>query len=876
MALPVNPPSGPVTLSPNARTVLEKRYLVKNAQGKPVEQPEDLFWRVATVVAEADRRYGASEGAVQAVAEEFYALMTQRRFEPNSPTLMNAGRPLGQLSACFVLPVEDALSNRKNGIYDTLASMALIHQSGGGTGFSFSRLRPKGSMVRSTTGVASGPVSFMKLYDASTDAVKQGGTRRGANMGILRVDHPDIMEFITCKEDLTQVTNFNISVAVTNKFMEAVKQGTSYDLIDPSNGKVVGALDARMVWDRMILGAWRTGEPGVFFVDEANRYNPVPHLGQYEATNPCGEQPLLAYDVCNLGSINVGFYVKDGKMDWNAFRADIQLATHFLDNIIDVNKYPLPEIDALSKRIRRIGLGVMGFADALVRLGIAYDTPEGVEFGRKIMEFVDVEGKKESERLATERGPFAEWARSIWGPDETCARDDKGQRIRPMQLLRNCNVTTVAPTGTISIIAGCSSGLEPLFAVAFMRNQAGVMMPDVNEDFVAIAKQEGWYSDELMERIAKTGTVKHAEVPEKWQRVFVTANAIAPEWHIRMQAAFQEHCDSAISKTTNFAHTATVEDVRKIYEQAYESKCKGVTVYRDGSRDNQVLSTGATATAKAEREKGAPAAAGATATSGAAGVGVAAAAELRAELADLRSSLVEKEAEIERLRKSLYDAEAENLQRRAKRSRPDSLRGTTYRLETPLGTMFTNITEDDRGQPFEVFITLGKAGGSAMADAEAMGRMISLALRSGIPLTEIHKQLRGISSDRAVGLGPNKVLSVPDAIGIALERWFREKQGVQQELISDAGSAGVSGRPSGPVGQPTVPPGVDPMTVSMEMPVPVVGQGSGSGGQGQVEMQLGAYDNSEHFMGTCPDCGSQLEYAEGCVKCHVCGFSECG
>ncbi len=403
MPLPLQPPVGPAALSQNARTVLEKRYLVKDKSGKPTETPEDMFWRVSTVVAEADRRYGASEGAVTEVAEQFYRLMTERRFEPNSPTLMNAGRPLGQLSACFVLPVEDALSNGRNGIYDTLRSMALIHQSGGGTGFSFSRLRPHGSMVRSTTGVASGPISFMKLYDASTDAVKQGGTRRGANMGILRVDHPDIMEFISCKEDLTQITNFNISVAVTDNFMQAVKTGTSYDLVDPGTKEVVGQLDAQMVWNKMIDGAWRTGEPGCFFVDEANRYNPVPHLGAYEATNPCGEQPLLPYDVCNLGSINVGYYVKGGEMDWKAFAADIALSTHFLDNIIDVNKYPLPEIDALSKRIRRIGLGVMGFADALVRLGIAYDSAEGVEFGRKVMEFVDVESKKESERLANER-----------------------------------------------------------------------------------------------------------------------------------------------------------------------------------------------------------------------------------------------------------------------------------------------------------------------------------------------------------------------------------------------------------------------------------------------------------------------------------------
>jgi ribonucleoside-diphosphate reductase alpha chain len=830
-----------VTLSSNARTVLEKRYLVKDKTGKATESPEDLFWRVATVVAEADARYGAAEDAVNRQAGEFYALMTQRRFEPNSPTLMNAGRPLGQLSACFVLPVEDALANGRNGIYDTLKSMAVIHQSGGGTGFGFSKLRGKGSMVRSTTGVASGPISFMKLYDASTDAVKQGGTRRGANMGILRVDHPDVMDFIACKEDLTQITNFNISVAVTDKFMQGVKAKTSYDLIDPSTGHVTGQLDANMVWDKMILGAWRTGEPGCFFIDEANRYNPVPHLGAYEATNPCGEQPLLPYDVCNLGSINVGLYVKDGVMNWDAFKADIHLSTHLLDNIIDANKYPLPEIDALSKRIRRIGLGVMGFADALIKLGIAYDSDEGVNFGRKVMQFLDVESKRESERLANERGPFPEWAKSIWGPDETCARDAQGNRIRPMQLLRNCNVTTVAPTGTISIIAGCSSGLEPLFAVAFMRNQAGVMMPDVNEEFVAIAKAEGWYSDALIEKIAKEGHVNFAEVPVKWQKVFVTANAISPEWHVKMQAAFQEHCDSAISKTTNFSHAATVEDVRAIYELAYDMKCKGVTVYRDGSRDAQVLSTGATAKASEARSE---------------------TAESRSAKADLLGELAERDAEIERLKRVVFDVEAENLQRRAKRSRPEKLRGTTHRLETPLGTMFVNITEDDKAQPFEVFVNLGKAGGSAMADVEAMGRLISLALRSGIPITAIHKQLRGISSDRAVGFGASKVLSVPDAIGIALEQWYKDKQGLQQNLALGLEAPTGHGAP------------VSPEAVVVARTTPAATQ-SGVSGE-QQHMSFEAYNGGETFMGTCPDCMSQLEYAEGCVKCHVCGFSECG
>ncbi len=858
MAPSSKPPQAAVSLSSNARTVLEKRYLMKDETGAPVERPEDLFWRVATVVAEADRRYGAGERAVNDIAEEFYALMTERRFVPNSPTLMNAGRPLGQLSACFVLPVGDALSNGQDGIYDTLRSMALIHQSGGGTGFSFSRVRPLGSMVRSTTGVASGPISFMKLYDASTDAVKQGGTRRGANMGILRVDHPDILHFIACKEDLTQVTNFNISVAVTTKFMEAVKAGTSYDLIHPSTGKVHGQLEARAVWNKMIDGAWRTGEPGCFFIDEANRYNPVPHLGQYEATNPCGEQPLLAYDVCNLGSVNVGLYVRDEavkvtdsslrdiaskypRIDWAAFRRDVHLSTHFLDNIIDVNKYPLPEIDALSKRIRRIGNGLMGFADALIKLGIAYDSPEGIEFGRALMEFFDVETKHESERLANERGPFPEWARSIWGPDSTCARDAQGNRIRPMQLLRNCNTTTIAPTGTISIIAACSSGLEPLFAVAFMRNQAGVMMPDVNEEFVSIAKREGWYSEALMERIAKEGKIDFPEVPAKWQRVFVTANQIRPEMHMHMQAAFQKHCDSAISKTTNFAYTATVDDVRAIYELAYELKAKGVTVYRDGSRDNQVLSTGATEKAKAVRD-------------GAAAPG----SSERREVGELMGTLAEKDAEIEKLRKMLFDVEAENTQRRAKRARPDMLRGTTRRMETPLGTMFVNITEDDRGQPFEVFITLGKAGGSAMADVEAMGRLISLALRSGIPLPELHRQLRGIASDRATGLGPNKVLSVPDAIGIALERWWKEKQGVQQELLRTP--------PEMPVQSGEFP----------VVPADQVKVVSGAEMAAQNQMMFDVNGSDQSFMATCPDCGSQLEFAEGCVKCHVCGFSECG
>src|SRR5229473_1862626 len=792
-----------VALSANALTVLERRYLVKGEDGKPVEAPEALFWRVARTIAAPDKTYGASDKAVEALAETFFDLMATRVWMPNSPTLMNAGRPLGQLSACFVLPVDDALSNGKSGIYDTLRAMALVHQSGGGTGFAFSRLRPQNDVVRSTMGVASGPVSFMKLYDASTDVVKQGGTRRGANMGILRVDHPDILEFIACKDDLTQVTNFNISVAATDAFMRALDEGTSYDLIHPRTGSVVGQLAAHEVFRTIVHGAWKTGEPGVYFIDRANHFNPVPHLGSYEATNPCGEQPLLPYDVCNLGSVNLGLFAHDGDVDWERLRTVVHLCTHFLDNVIDANKYPLPEIDALAQRIRRVGLGVMGWADLLVRLGIGYDSEEGVALGRKVMEFVDEEAKAASEKLAEQRGIFPEWERSIWGPDATCARGPKGERVRPMRKLRNCNLTTVAPTGTISIIAGCSSGIEPLFAVAFLRNQAGVLMPDVNEDFVALAKQEGWYSEAVMQQIAAVGHIHFDQVPAKWQRVFVTAHDVTPEWHIQMQAAFQECTDSAISKTCNFANDATEEYVEKIYRYAYKLGCKGVTVYRDGARAMQVLSTGSTAQkvqAQAATTRSATAAAGAA-------TGADALAEALGRLAEL-------EAELGRTRAQLHDAEAENLQRRAKRSRPDLLKGATRRIETPLGTMYVNITEDDKGQPFEVFISLGKAGGALMADVEAIGR----------------------------------VLSVPDAIGIAIEKWMQEKQGIQQDLLG-----GVAGAGAGALAP-----------VREAVPGP----------EGFAALRSGGAE--QDFIGACPDCGSQLAFIEGCAKCHVCGFSECG
>jgi ribonucleoside-diphosphate reductase alpha chain len=831
-------------LNSNAVTVLQRRYLVKDDGGRPVEDPADLFWRVARTIAAPDLGYGASEGAVEAVAEEFFRLMAERKWMPNSPTLMNAGRPLGQLSACFVLPVADALSNGKSGIYDTLRAMALVHQSGGGTGFSFSRLRPKNDVVRSSMGVASGPVSFMKLYDASTDVVKQGGTRRGANMGILRVDHPDILEFIGCKDDTTQITNFNISVAVTDAFMEAVKDGRSYDLFHPRTRKVTGQLDAREVFAKIVKGAWKTGEPGVYFIDRANEYNPVPHLGDYEATNPCGEQPLLPYDVCNLGSINLGLFVKDGEVDWEDLRRTVHLCTHFLDNVIDANRYPMPEIDDLAKRIRRIGLGVMGWADMLVRLGVPYNSAEAVEFGRQVMRFVDEESKAASEKLAETRGVFPEWERSIWGPDASCARTAAGERVRPMRRLRNCNLTTVAPTGTISIISGCSSGIEPLFAVAFLRNQAGTLMTDANEDFVRYAKEGNWHSDELMKQIAEEGHIHFPQVPELLQRVFVTAHDVTPEWHIRMQAAFQEFTDSAISKTCNFPQAAAEEDVRKIYELAFELRCKGVTVYRDGSRDMQVLSTGKTARGVAQNRSGAPA-------PGAAVDGGEPPFEMEREMADLRGQVAELESELDRVRRELHVAESENAQRRAKRSRPDLLRGMTRRIETPLGTAYVTITEDDKAQPFEIFISLGKAGAPLMADVEAIGRLISLGLRSGIPMSEIHRQLRGISSDRVIGLGPNKVMSVPDAIGIAIEKWMQEKhEGVQQDLLS-----------------PQAPGTLSPRPVAVKPSSP-------QGEEALAELESPRREHS--FVGACPDCGSQLEFAEGCMKCHVCGYSECG
>jgi ribonucleoside-diphosphate reductase alpha chain len=707
-------------------------------------------------------------------------------------------------------------------------------------------------------GVASGPVSFMEVYDASTEAVKQGGTRRGANMGILRVDHPDILEFIGCKRENHRVTNFNISVAVTDAFMKAVEADEEYDLMSPRSDEVVTRLRARDVFDQIVEGAWQNGEPGVFFVDRANQYNPVPHLGSYEATNPCGEQPLLPYDVCNLGSINLGAFVADGTIDWDRLREAIHTSTHFLDNVIDANRYPLAEITDLAQRIRRIGLGVMGWADMLVRLGIPYGSQESFELAERVMHFVDEEAKVKSEQLAVERDVFPEWDLSIWGPDETCARDADGKRIRPMRRLRNCNLTTVAPTGTISIIADCSGGIEPLFAVAFMRNQAGTLMPDVNDDFVALARRQGWYSDQLMERIAREGHIHFDEIPEEAQSVFVTAHDVTPEQHVRMQAAFQKYVDSAISKTCNFHSDAKPDDVRSIYELAFQLGCKGVTVYRDGSRENQVLSTGKTAEAVVQSvngvsTEGSVSEVGRKGEDVAGDAGVAFEAELTRENGELREELEKLTKENERLKRELSAKQGELMGKPFVRERPDTLRGITRKMMSPLGTLYVTINEDEKGRPFEVFTTLGKAGGAAMADAEAISRLISLGLRSGVPLRTICHQLRGISCDRAVGFGSKKILSMPDAVALAIEEYMADKEGQQQVLpLSD----------------------------------PETGR-KGNGGSQSAEQQdingSGLSDPTQHLgrdimaiIETCPDCGTSLQFAEGCLKCVACGYSECG
>lgn len=562
-------------LSLNAISVLERRYLLKDEYGRVIETPSQMFRRVAKAIATVEATYDKSAN-MESVEEGFYKVMANLAFLPNSPTLMNAGTNIGQLSACFVLPVGDSIEE----IFDALKNMALIHKSGGGTGFSFSNLRPRGDVVKSTMGVASGPVSFMKIFDVATDVIKQGGRRRGANMGVLRVDHPDVIEFITAKEKEGILTNFNISVGVTDEFMEAVENDGYYSLVNPRNGNVVKRLKAGAIFDLMATAAWKTGDPGLIFLDEINRKNPTPHVGIIEATNPCGEVPLLPYESCNLGSINLSKMVRNGEIDWERLRETIRIAVHFLDNVIDANKYPLPQIEESTKANRKIGLGVMGFAELLIKLGVPYDSEEAIATAEKIMSFISEEARRRSVELGEERGSFPNFTGSIW--------EKMGYKN-----MRNATVTSIAPTGTISIIAGTSSGIEPLFAVAFIRNVMGTQLFEVNPLFEQMAKERGFYSMDLIAKITRTGSIQGLnEVPPDVKRLFVTALEIAPEWHVRMQATFQKYTDNAVSKTVNLPYEATIDDVRRIFMMAWKLKCKGITVYRYGSKAEQVLVVG--------------------------------------------------------------------------------------------------------------------------------------------------------------------------------------------------------------------------------------------------------------------------------------------
>lgn len=593
-----------VDLSENAIKVLEKRYLKRDKDGIPVESPSDLFYRVASTIAKADLQYGKAQKEVDELTEDFYRFITDRTFMPNSPTLMNAGRELGQLSACFVLPVEDSLEQ----IFETVKNTALIHKSGGGTGFSFSRLRPKNDVVKSTMGVSSGPVSFMEVFNAATEAVKQGGTRRGANMGILRIDHPDILEFIDCKFDNDRLNNFNISVAITNKFMEAYKNGTDYELIHPNSKKVVGKLNAREIFNMIVDHAWRNGEPGIIFIDNMNYDNPTPQIGEIESTNPCGEVPLLPFEACNLGSINLGLMLKEENgslvVDWDRLAHVTRLAIHFLDNVITVNNYPLPQIAEMVKNNRKIGLGVMGWADMLMHLGIAYNSPEGTKLASQVMEFIDYQSKIEAIELSKERGKFENFTGSIYDHKNWLYNRFKGKsagKISDEQWaeldaeiekygIRNATTTCIAPTGTISMIASASGGVEPLFGLVFLRNvMDGTEMMEINPIFEKYAKDNGFYSPELMKEISINGTISHSNVPADAKRIFATAHDVQPEWHVKMQAAFQLHTDNAVSKTVNFEENATRDEIAEAYLLAYENHLKGITVYRNNSRAIQPM-----------------------------------------------------------------------------------------------------------------------------------------------------------------------------------------------------------------------------------------------------------------------------------------------
>jgi ribonucleoside-diphosphate reductase alpha chain len=765
-------------LTDNASVVLERRYLSKDRDGNVVEDTDGLFRRVARNLSQAELNYGATESQRQAVEDEFYQVMRHLEVLPNSPTLMNAGRDLQQLSACFVLPVSDSLE----AIFDEVKQTALIHKSGGGTGFSFSRLRPEGDIVGSTGGVASGPVSFIRAFDTATDVVKQGGTRRGANMGILDVSHPDILKFIKSKEDGRHLNNFNISVAVTEEFMGKVQEGQDYNLVNPRTGKVTGQLNAKEVFDLMAELAWKTGDPGLIFIDRINRDNPNPHLGVIESTNPCGEQPLLPYESCNLASINLARMVTyadgDVAIDWERLDKIVEVTVHLLDNVIDMNKYPIPEIAEMSRKTRRIGLGVMGFADLLVQLGIRYDSEEGLELAGKVMGRIRESSHQASEALAGTRGAFPAWEGSIYS--------STGRQMR------NSAPTTIAPTGTISIIAGASSGIEPLFALSYVRNvMDNTKVVEGYSYFEAVAKHEGFYSEELMEQLAEKGSLETLDVPDWVKEVFRTSHDIDPEWHVKIQGAIQEHTDNSVSKTINFPHSATVEDVSKAYELAYTLGLKGITVYRDGSKAGQVLSTG----------------------------------ETRQDASELGEVMAEPQESTDFL---------------LPRERPRTTHGVTERVRTGHGNMYVTINFDEGGQPFEVFGTLGKAGGCDSAQLEAISRLVSLALRSGIDPKNVVEQLRGITCCPAWDSG-TLVRSSPDAVALAIERSVGDREGDE-----------TAKQPHG--------------AVQMQLINRATGNGNGHGnGNG----------NGHTPARKCPDCNTPMIYQEGCLMCVSCGWNKC-